>query len=50
LKAGRITDIRIVDEHGANVTVKSLALAIKVGKPFDFGEEREKPSHPLPHG
>jgi len=37
----RITDIRIVDEHGANVTVKSLALAIKVGKPFDFGEERE---------
>ena len=37
----RITDIRIVDEHGANVTVKSLVLAIKVGKPFDFGEERE---------
>jgi len=37
----RINDIRIVDEHGANVTVKSLALAIKVGKPFDFGEERE---------
>lgn len=37
----RITDIRIVDEHGANVTVKSLALKVAVGKPFDFGEERE---------
>jgi len=37
----RITEIRIVDEHGAKVTVKSLALAIGVGKPFDFGEERE---------
>jgi outer membrane protein insertion porin family len=37
----RITDIRIVDEHGANVTMKSLALKIAVGKPFDFGEERE---------
>jgi outer membrane protein assembly factor BamA len=37
----RITQIRIVDEHGANVTVKSLALAIAVGKPFDFGEERQ---------
>jgi outer membrane protein assembly factor BamA len=37
----RITDIRIVDEHGANVTVKSLKLSIGVGKPFDFGEERE---------
>jgi outer membrane protein insertion porin family len=41
LEGRRITEIRIVDEHGANVTVKSLALAIGVGKPFDFGEERE---------
>ena len=30
-----------MDEHGANVTVKSLALKVAVGKPFDFGEERE---------
>src|ERR1700751_1082909 len=37
----RITEIRIVDEHGANVKVKSLKLTIGVGKPFDFGEERE---------
>ena len=37
----RITEIRIVDEHGANVTVKSLALKVAVGKPFDFGDERE---------
>ncbi|MGA8144706.1 MAG: POTRA domain-containing protein [Candidatus Acidiferrales bacterium] len=37
----RVTEIRIVDEHGANVTVKSPALAVEVGKPFDFGDERE---------
>jgi len=36
-----IKEIRVVDEHGANIIVKSLALKVAVGKPFDFGEERE---------
>ena len=36
-----VKEIHIVDEHGTNVTVKSLALKVAVGKPFDFGEERE---------
>jgi outer membrane protein insertion porin family len=37
----RITEIRIVDEHGASVSGKMPAVALTVGKPFDFGEERE---------
>jgi outer membrane protein assembly factor BamA len=36
-----VKEIHIVDEHGASVTVKSLALKVAVGKPFDFGEERD---------
>src|SRR5215469_14233908 len=37
----RIEQVRILDEHGSAVTVKSPALAVEVGKPFDFGAERE---------
>ncbi|HWZ53836.1 MAG TPA: POTRA domain-containing protein [Candidatus Acidoferrales bacterium] len=41
LEGQRVSEIRIVDEHGAGVTVKSPALAIAVGKTFDFSDERE---------
>jgi outer membrane protein insertion porin family len=37
----RVTQIRIIDQHGASVGAKTPALTLQVGKPFDFGDERE---------
>jgi outer membrane protein insertion porin family len=37
----RVTEIRIIDQHGASVGGKRPSLAVAVGKPFDFGDERE---------
>lgn len=41
IEGRRITDIRIVDEHGANVSLKALQLTMETGTPFDFRKERE---------
>jgi outer membrane protein insertion porin family len=35
-----VTEIRVVDEHGATVSLKTPGLAIAIGKPLDFGDER----------
>ncbi|MGA7622164.1 MAG: POTRA domain-containing protein, partial [Candidatus Acidiferrales bacterium] len=41
IEGQRVGEIRILDESGHPVTVKSLVLPFEVGKPFDFGAERE---------
>jgi outer membrane protein insertion porin family len=41
IEGRRVSEIRILDQSGHPVSVKTPALPLDVSKPFDFGEERE---------
>ena len=37
----RVTGIRVVDQTGSEVSEKIPPLALQIGKPFDFSDERQ---------